>query len=314
MNKTKLSICIPTYNRERKLNISLNRILEESSRFINQVEVIVSDNASNDNSKKVIQDLSIKYPHLIHYRNEENLGFNKNFEKLVYYASGDFIWILGDDDLLDFGAIERILDIINDNEDAKLISLNFRVLPFDDAVIYFREKESEKYIITKSSESIDKQSRVENILATFMSCNIVRKECFSDFDYSKFSKESWDNYYSLFPHSYILSKNISPNSTAIYLPSPILTVISDCKNWDDKLPELHLKFIIQLLKYYKRNGYINMVNTNEKIIEGGILCLFKKNINFTLRFKFFLYAINKSMFYYYLIFFGYNKLKNIITI
>ena len=65
----------------------------------NEVEVCISDNASDDNTKEIVQrfqkDIKIKY-----LRNNENLGFARNAIKTVSSASGEFSWLIGDDDLI----------------------------------------------------------------------------------------------------------------------------------------------------------------------------------------------------------------------
>ena len=93
-----ISICIPTYDRPEKL---LNCINSLSLQTKKNFEVCISDNCSKVNIKKLIQPfkkkLNIKFK-----KNNKNLGFAVNLLKVSKMASGEFIWFLGDDDLLLF--------------------------------------------------------------------------------------------------------------------------------------------------------------------------------------------------------------------
>ena len=54
-----LSICIPTFNRSRYLNVLLNDISEKFEKFIFEYEIIISSNASTDNTDEVVDNWSL---------------------------------------------------------------------------------------------------------------------------------------------------------------------------------------------------------------------------------------------------------------
>lgn len=94
----KLSICIPTYNRSKYIGSFLEKVfLEiESCKLSSEVEVIVSDNCSPDDTEQVCQKFlarGLKYS-----KNAENIGPDANFLKLFELAQGEYIWLPGDDD------------------------------------------------------------------------------------------------------------------------------------------------------------------------------------------------------------------------
>ena len=97
----KLSICVPTYNRPQYLENCLNSILiakkKEKCNF--NFEVCVSDNGSKHDIKKIInkykKNLNVKF-----HRFGRNMGISVNFLKTIKMASGEFIWMLGSDDML----------------------------------------------------------------------------------------------------------------------------------------------------------------------------------------------------------------------
>lgn len=114
-----LSIIIPTYNRASLVPLTIESVITQCKSLddFNLVELIVSDNASIDNTEKVINDLSNRLDWEINYfRNNENID-DLNFIRSCNHAKGEFIWLLADDDLLEDGALEYIIKNINTNTD-----------------------------------------------------------------------------------------------------------------------------------------------------------------------------------------------------
>ena len=60
MNETLLSICITTYNRANYLGDCLSSIVEQfdNRELIDQIEIMISDNASADNTTDIIKGFS----------------------------------------------------------------------------------------------------------------------------------------------------------------------------------------------------------------------------------------------------------------
>ena len=87
-----ISICIPTYNRATNLKETLNSIVSQS-RFqeTEDVEIVILDNGSTDNTSKVIDDFEKKYCRKItRCYNENNdifLDLEKLFSKITAYKN-----------------------------------------------------------------------------------------------------------------------------------------------------------------------------------------------------------------------------------
>lgn len=109
----KLSICIPTYNRSSYLKRFLEKVYAEIAKFSlqDQVQVIVSDNSSADDTPEIVQSFVKKG--LIYSRNEKNIGPDANFLKLFEMAIGEYIWLPGDDDLFEDDFLPYILQAAN---------------------------------------------------------------------------------------------------------------------------------------------------------------------------------------------------------
>ena len=109
-----LSFCIPTYNRAGKLALrleALRRVLSASD-FRSRVEVVVSDNASVDDTDRIIHEgLAALAPlcAVQHFRHPVNVGGEANFKSLYERARGDYVWIFSDDDVLKESAFDALL-------------------------------------------------------------------------------------------------------------------------------------------------------------------------------------------------------------
>lgn len=105
-----LSIAIPTFNRAQFLRINLKRLLCEIKKIDqNQVEILVSDNASEDGTDIVVRD-AVKSGLPVRYlRNKQNIGSDANFAQCFNMARGRYVVIMGDDDLFSIGALGELL-------------------------------------------------------------------------------------------------------------------------------------------------------------------------------------------------------------
>jgi len=94
----RVSICIPQYNRIEFLLKSLSIIANQS--YAN-IEIVISDDASSDHTEDAIKDFksTYKYP-ILYHRFDSNQGYDRNLRKSIELASGDYCFVLGNDDTL----------------------------------------------------------------------------------------------------------------------------------------------------------------------------------------------------------------------
>lgn len=119
MNKI-LTIAIPTYNRAKYLKRALQSIADQ---YDDRLEILVSDNASPDNTEEVIREME-KYIPIKYIKNKENIGSDMNFLQCLREASGRYTVLLGDDDLIIDGKIGIILNYLESNDDLSLVFIN----------------------------------------------------------------------------------------------------------------------------------------------------------------------------------------------
>lgn len=122
-----LSICIPTYNRASFLKESLPAILNFiDPRNYSEIEIVISDNCSTDDTQLVIASFLIAKPELewINVRQEPNIG-PSNVILVTKYASGKFLWILSDDDVVFPDSINKIIHELKNDSNINGILVNY---------------------------------------------------------------------------------------------------------------------------------------------------------------------------------------------
>ena len=111
MTTPRLSICILTFNRARTLRETLHSILPQVADNP-EVEVVISDNASTDDTASVCRDFQSRYPAIRYCPNPENLGVDGNIVACVEKARGEYVSFFSDDDLSPPGAFPAILEYL----------------------------------------------------------------------------------------------------------------------------------------------------------------------------------------------------------
>ena len=134
-----ISVCMATYNGRRFIKEQILSILQQLS---NQDELIITDDASIDDTEHLIQDFNdsrIKF-----YKNTTRLGYIKNFELALSKSSGEIIFLSDQDDIWLPEKISRMCQII-ENNDCSAVVCNAQVINADGTTIgssYFATRKS----------------------------------------------------------------------------------------------------------------------------------------------------------------------------
>lgn len=110
-----LSICIPTYNRAPFLRETLKTITRQQAfTDTNEVEVVISDNASQDETPAVGAEFAAAFPGKIRYhRQAETIAADLNFAAVMSLASGSYLKLHNDDLMVGNGALTEMLTLID---------------------------------------------------------------------------------------------------------------------------------------------------------------------------------------------------------
>ena len=168
-----LLIIVPTYNRAGYLRLLLTTLAREIDGFGDRVSVLVSDNASSDDTPEVTRAFQALVPSARIVRHERNLGPDENFCSCVEVADADHFWIIGDDDLPRAGAMRQILQILEqESPDLLYLQSDWR-----EAVVDNDPETPLESMRVQLLERLEFARRV-NVWTTFISGLVVRSDVF----------------------------------------------------------------------------------------------------------------------------------------
>ena len=117
-SKIKLSFCIPTLNRGHLIGETLESIVCQAT---DEVEIVIVDGGSADNTEQVISEFQQRFASLRYFRGNagssesspgtpSNGGFDRDCDRAVQLAVGEYCWLFTDDDLLKRDAVQAVLN------------------------------------------------------------------------------------------------------------------------------------------------------------------------------------------------------------
>lgn len=126
----KVSVIVPVYNTEKYLRRCLDSLVNQT---LDDIEIIIIDDKSPDNSALIIYEYKKKYDNkikVIHNKTNKGIGYNRNIG--IKKSSGKYIMFIDSDDYLDRSACEKLYSKA-ENEQLDLVLCNFhKMLEKDD--------------------------------------------------------------------------------------------------------------------------------------------------------------------------------------
>ena len=106
-----LTIGLCLFNRPKEARQNLSVLIHQISRLPEEIEIVIGDNGDNF---EAIADLVQRSDNIQYKKRPFNLGLDLNLLNVFHDAIGDYVYIIGDDDILFDRAVERIIDAIED--------------------------------------------------------------------------------------------------------------------------------------------------------------------------------------------------------
>jgi len=128
--RPKVSVCIPTYNRSTMLREAVESVLLQT---FQDFELVISDNASDDETTEVARSFNDK--RIRHVRNAHNIGHRKNWNRCLTVASGEYMTILPDDDLMMPDNLEAKVDVLANNPEVGLVHSKYHLIDSEGTII-----------------------------------------------------------------------------------------------------------------------------------------------------------------------------------
>lgn len=105
----KLSFVIPVYNAENYIGRCLDSILDQDT---DDFEIICINDGSKDNSLKVLEDYSKRYPGKFNIISQENQGIGPARNNAFKLVKGEYTWFIDNDDCIQQDCLGSVLEII----------------------------------------------------------------------------------------------------------------------------------------------------------------------------------------------------------
>jgi len=221
----KLSICIATYNRGRYIGETLDSVLAQMEPG---VELLVVDGASPDNTAEVMAQYLSRHPTIGYFREQVNSGVDRDFDKAVGYAKGDYCWLMSDDDLLKPGAIRRALSAIDGK--SELIVVNSEIWNGD-----FSERLLDRRLKISKDADFGKNDREQFFVAAanqlgFIGCVIISRRFWLSRDRNSY-------YGTLFIHVGVIFQHPAIETSKLVC-EPLIAIRSGNANWTARTFEI----------------------------------------------------------------------------
>jgi len=261
-----LSVCIPTYNRARLLESALHSLAPQLEKMGGEVELVISDNCSPDHTPQLVSDFTARCKHVRGFRNETNLGVIKNIQLCIQRAQGEFVWMLGDDDLVREDALERLLGVIKANPDVDFVFANVSLRMIDERERFDRcvsgadfpdlapalSKDFSERILESWNELID--PAIDGTYLTSVMVSVFRRSvCLEAVSTPDFEDQFCTSLFTSCPHPIMFARTMVGRK-AFFLGRPIAIAFGGHWEWSDYISSIWVVRLNQLLDLYLASG------------------------------------------------------------
>ncbi|MBR6676906.1 MAG: glycosyltransferase [Clostridia bacterium] len=250
----KFSIIVPVYNCEKDLPKCLDTLVGQT---LSDIEIIIVNDGSPDNSQAIIDDYAARYPHLIKAYAQENRGQSAARNFALDKARGEFVFFVDSDDYVDTTVCEKTYAFAKEN-DLDIVCFNIwieeegKAPKFNDRVV-FKELDTDiKYVITEASPctKIIKRSILEDNGLRF-----VENYIYEDFEliprlvlYTQkigYMNEAF-YYYIIHEGSTMRQKTYNKKLSSIYFVLESLKAAFENTKYNEVLEYLYIEHLLHL--------------------------------------------------------------------
>lgn len=174
----KLGIVLPTYNRAKYALEGIQALMPQLLHNSDRTCLLISDNASTDDTEKVLKPFAEKYPDIIRYvKQSENIGPHANFYFGIKNIDAEYVYLLGDDDLVSPNFIDIILNILDNNQDVGIVHMNYLEGPEDLKEVSIHHRHINNIRLIKIFNEGTEFIKEMLISPSFISSNVFRRDC-----------------------------------------------------------------------------------------------------------------------------------------
>lgn len=278
--KIKLDICIPTFQRSneclRQASFLLNEIKSLKDYRDCEIKIYIRDNNSSEEDYAAIIDgiEKLRYEgfNIVVNRNNENFGLIGNIKKMLLDdSSGDYVWFVGDDDILFNGILDKVVCNLADKKD--LFFMNYNCIHKEFGLV-----RPHAFDRNESTNIIELFKNNDAIMMFITSCIYSREKIISAVSFHEKNHGTLEITFPLYSAFYCSLKGTVKIIPDIYM-SDVVSGIS----WESVYNKVRLVLVpreilkLNALGYPKYKTYhclINYFGKNYRYIIGVILRLF----------------------------------------
>lgn len=230
----KVSIIVPVYNVEKYVEKCLKSLLEQT---LEDIEIIVVNDGSTDNSKEIVQKIVKQFPDKMVYKEKENGGLSDARNYGINYAKGEYIAFFDSDDYVEKDMYQKMYELAK-KEESDMVECDF----------FWEYPDHEKKDIGKMYQG--KKEMLEKVRV--MACNKLIKREILEKTNIRFSKglryEDVEFTYKLVP--YLEKVSLLQESCFHYVQRE--NSISNLQN--ERTREI-FQVLDNVLQYYQQEGF-----------------------------------------------------------
>ena len=234
--KIKVSVIVPVYNVEAYLDKCLKSLVDQT---LKEIEIIIVNDGSKDNSEKIIEKYKEKYPEKIKYYKKENGGLSSARNYGLKYAIGEYVAFVDSDDYVDLKMYQKMINLANLE--------NSNIVVAGTEAIYKDHKK-----IIPASYNISKNYK-NYLISAPMACNkIFKRQLFKD-DFL-FKEGIWYEDLELIPTLILKTKKISFLEEPLYKYMQRNGSIMNQETFNEKILDIYkvLNNIVEKFQKYKQ--------------------------------------------------------------
>jgi len=210
-----LTIAIPTYNRAKCLRATLLSLVTQiEQQGLRDVEIIVSDNCSTDDTPDVCASIAAAHTSVTvrYFRNDSNLGFDGNVNALFNRAAGQYVWTFSDDDTPKDKALAYVIDLLRKRE-VRFSFVNYEVCT------------KERIQASRFGANKDLWVEAPDLLKTIRFSNSLISSCI-------FLRSAWlaagaEKFIGTLWIHFFVAREILQNGEALIIGQPLFTMMQD---------------------------------------------------------------------------------------
>ena len=165
-----ISVAMPVYNGAKWLPSAIDSILNQTC---TDFEIVISDNASTDNSEEICRNYAKKDPRIRYFRNSINLGVSENFNMAFKHSVGKYVKWATTNDYIKPTMLERCVEILEKNSDVVLCYCKTRL--FNPSENYEEDYEDNLHLM-QESPSVRFSTYFENARLNNIMNGVIRSD------------------------------------------------------------------------------------------------------------------------------------------